>query len=189
MPNLLLPLVVVVAVVIVVVVFLWVARSALVATGARVNTAWTEVAAGLRERAEKVPALLAVLRQHTEGDTTGFAALEVAREESLAAETPASASIADTHFQSALSALLASAEAYPKLQSSEEYLAIQSELAAAANQLQSSRRLFNGGVRELNVKLKTVPGKLFGSGLGLHPQEFFEVDASTAVAEPPRIQF
>lgn len=189
MPNWLLPLIVVLALVIIVVAYLLVARSALVATGSRTNTAWSNVQTALRARADRVPALLAILRAHTDGDTSGFAALEVAQRESAEANAPAAASIADSHFQTALSSLLAGVEGYPKLQGSEEFLTVQSELAAATDEVQAARRYFNGGVRELNVKLGSVPGKLFGRGLGLDQQEFFELDASTAVAAPPRIQF
>lgn len=189
MPNWLLPLIVVVAIIIVVVAYLLVARSTLVASGNRARTAWEAVQTALRARADLVPGLLDTLRAHTDGDTSGFAALEVARRECLEAEDPAAASLADSHFQAALSALLASVDGYPKLQGSEEFLTLQSDLAAATDAVQSARRYFNGGVRELNVKLGSVAGKLFGRGLGLTQQDFFELDASTAVAAPPRIQF
>ena len=47
----------------------------------------------------------------------------------------------------------------------------------------------NGGVRELNTKIKVFPNTLFVRGLGFHEREFFEVTEPAAIAEPPRVQF
>ena len=50
-------------------------------------------------------------------------------------------------------------------------------------------RVYNGGVRELNTKIKTFPNTLFVRGLGFSERDFFEVAEPSAIAEPPRVQF
>jgi LemA protein len=53
----------------------------------------------------------------------------------------------------------------------------------------ASRRFYNGGVRELNIKIKQFPQVLFVSGLGFTAREFFEVADAAAIQEPPQVKF
>lgn len=57
------------------------------------------------------------------------------------------------------------------------------------DKIQASRRFYNGGVRELNTKIKVFPNNLFARSLGFAEREFFEASGGAAIAEPPRIQF
>ena len=57
------------------------------------------------------------------------------------------------------------------------------------DKVQASRRFYNGGVRELNTKIKVFPNTLFVRGLGFKEREFFEVVDGAAISEPPRVQF
>ena len=53
----------------------------------------------------------------------------------------------------------------------------------------ASRRFYNGGVRELNTKIKVFPNTLFARNLGFTERDFFEVADAASIAEPPRVQF
>ena len=96
---------------------------------------------------------------------------------------------AENHFQQALKSLFAVAEAYPQLQANQNFLQLQAELVDTEDKIQASRRFYNGGVRELNTKIKVFPNTLFVRGLGFTEREFFEVDEPSAIAEPPKVQF
>ena len=63
------------------------------------------------------------------------------------------------------------------------------ELVDTEDKIQASRRFYNGGVRELNTKIKVFPNNLFARNLGFNEREFFEVVDGAAIAEPPRVQF
>jgi len=91
--------------------------------------------------------------------------------------------------QQALKSIFAVAEAYPQLQASQNFLQLQGELVDTEDKIQASRRFYNGGVRELNVKIKQFPNTLFARRLGFHERDFFEVSDAAAIAEPPRVQF
>ena len=67
--------------------------------------------------------------------------------------------------QQALKSIFAVAEAYPQLQASQNFLQLQGELVDTEDKIQASRRFYNGGVRELNVKIKQFPNTLFVRGL------------------------
>ncbi len=85
--------------------------------------------------------------------------------------------------------LFAVAEAYPQLQASTNFLQVQQALVDTEDKVQAARRFYNGGVRELNTKIKVFPNNLFAKGLGFSEREFFEVADSSAISEPPRVQF
>jgi LemA protein len=91
--------------------------------------------------------------------------------------------------QQALKSIFAVAEAYPQLQASQNFLQLQQQLVDTEDKIQASRRFYNGGVRELNTKIKVFPNNLFARNLGFTPREFFEVVDGASIAEPPRIQF
>ena len=82
-----------------------------------------------------------------------------------------------------------SCEAYPQLQASQNFLQVQHALVDTEDKIQAARRFYNGGVRELNTKIKVFPNNLFARGLGFTEREFFEVADNAAISEPPRVQF
>ena len=112
-----------------------------------------------------------------------------ARAETLSATGPAEAGVAEGHMQQALRSLFAVAEAYPQLQASQNFLQLQQSIVDTEDKIQASRRFYNGGVRELNTKIRVFPNTLFVRALGFTERDFFEVPDSAAVAEPPRVQF
>ena len=117
-----------------------------------------------------------------------FQNVTAARAETIGAGTPAEASAAEGHMQTALKSIFAVAEAYPQLQASQNFLQLQSELVDTEDKIQAARRFYNGGVREFNAKRTVFPGTLFKNRPGFEQREFFEV-GGPSVAEPPRIQF
>ena len=112
-----------------------------------------------------------------------------ARAETLSAGDADTASAAEGHMQKALKSVFAVAEGYPQLQSSQNFLQLQQSIVDTEDKIQASRRFYNGGVRELNTKIKVFPNNLFARNLGFHEREFFEVVDGAAISEPPRVQF
>ena len=49
------------------------------------------------------------------------------------------------------------------------------------NKIQGARRFYNGGVRDLNIKIKTFPTNVFARKLGFEKRDFFEVEDRKAV--------
>jgi LemA protein len=102
---------------------------------------------------------------------------------------PAQSAKAEGDLQETLKSLFMVAEAYPQLQANQNFLALQQELTDTEDKIMASRRFYNGGVRELNIKIKQFPQNLFVSGLGFAAREFFEVADAAAIAEPPQVKF
>jgi LemA protein len=180
---------VIVLLVLIVGIYLWTTYNGLVTLNVRVDEAWSDITVQLKRRADLLPNLIETVKGYAAHEKGVFEAVTKARAESISASTPGEASVAEGHIQSALKSVFAVAEAYPQLQASQNYLQLQGELVDTEDKIQASRRFYNGGVRELNTKIKVFPNTLFVRGLGFHEREFFEVADAAAIAEPPRVQF
>ncbi len=170
-------------------IYLWATYNSLVTLKVRVDEAWSDITVQLKRRADLIPNLIETVKGYAAHEKGVFEAVTKARAETVTAQTPAEASVAENHMQNALKSIFAVAEAYPQLQASQNYLQLQGELVDTEDKIQASRRFYNGGVRELNTKIQTFPNTLFVRGLGFTEREFFEVSDSAAIAEPPRVQF
>jgi len=180
---------IVVLLLVVIGIYLWATYNSLVTLNVRVDEAWSDITVQLKRRADLIPNLIETVKGYAAHEKTVFENVTKARAETISAQTPAEASAAENHFQAALKSIFAVAEAYPQLQANQNFLQLQAELVDTEDKIQASRRFYNGGVRELNTKIKVFPNTLFVRGLGFTEREFFEVDEPAAIAEPPRVQF
>ena len=188
MELLILPIILV-ALVVIIGGYLWATYNGLVTLNVRVDEAWSDITVQLKRRADLIPNLIESVKGYAAHEKGVFEAVTKARAETISAGTPAEAAAAENHMQSALKSIFAVAEAYPQLQASQNYLQLQGELVDTEDKIQASRRFYNGGVRELNTKIKVFPNTLFVRGLGFTEREFFEVADAASIAEPPRVQF
>ncbi|BDI23583.1 LemA family protein [Herbiconiux sp. L3-i23] len=187
--EILIPILIVVALVVIAGIYLWATYNSLVTLGVRVDEAWSDITVQLKRRADLIPNLIETVKGYATHERGVFEAVTAARAETLSATTPGQASVAEDHMQAALKSVFAVAEAYPQLQASQNFLQLQSELVDTEDKIQAARRFYNGGVRELNTKIKVFPNNLFAKSLGFTEREFFEVSEPAAIAEPPRVQF
>ena len=187
--EILIPILIVVALVLIVGIYLWATYNSLVSLGVRVDEAWSDITVQLKRRADLIPNLIQSVKGYATHERGVFEDVTRARAETLSASSPAEASAAENHMQAALKSIFAVAEAYPQLQASQNFLQLQSELVDTEDKIQASRRFYNGGVRELNTKIKIFPNNLFARSLGFSEREFFEVTEPAAIASPPRVQF
>jgi LemA protein len=185
----LVPVLVIVLIAVIVGVYLWATYNSLVQLNVRVDEAWSDITVQLKRRADMIPALIETVKGYAAHERAVFENVTQARAETLSAQSPGAAGVAEGHLQNALKSLFAVAEAYPQLQASQNFLQLQRAIVDTEDKIQASRRFYNGGVRELNTKIKVFPNNLFARNLGFSEREFFEVIDGAGIAEPPRIQF
>jgi LemA protein len=168
-------------------IYLWSTYNSLVTLKVRVDEAWSDITIQLKRRADLIPNIIESVKGYASHEAKVFQAVTEARAETIGAQTPAEASAAEGHMQTALKSIFAVSEAYPQLQASQNFLQLQSELVDTEDKIQAARRFYNGGVREF--KTRTFPNTLFVKRLGFTARDFFEVAEPSAIAEPPRVQF
>jgi len=185
----LIPVLIIVGLVVIIGIYLWATYNSLVTLKVRVDEAWSDITVQMKRRADLIPNLIETVKGYAAHEKAVFENVTKARAESLSVTGPADAAAAENHMQQALRSIFAVAEAYPQLQASQNYLQLQAELVDTEDKIQASRRFYNGGVRELNTKIKVFPNNLIARNLGFTARDFFEVSDSAAIAEPPRVQF
>ncbi|MEO8908493.1 MAG: LemA family protein [Microbacteriaceae bacterium] len=185
----LIPVIIIVVILLIIGIYLWATYNSLVTLNVRVDEAWSDITVQLKRRADLIPNLIETVKGYAAHERGVFEDVTKARAETLSAQGPADASAAENHMQTALKSIFAVAEAYPQLQASQNFLQLQAELVDTEDKIQASRRFYNGGVRELNTKIKVFPNNIFAKRLGFSARDFFEVADIAAIAEPPRVQF
>lgn len=180
---------IVIVIVVILGIYVWVTYNSLVTLRVRVDEAWSDITVQLKRRADLIPNIVEAVKGYAAHEKGVFQAVTEARAETISAQTPTEAAVAEGHLQEALKSIFAVAEAYPQLQASQNFLQLQSELVDTENKIQASRRFYNGGVREYNTKLQIFPNNALARMFSFAERDFFEVDGAQSIAEPPRIQF
>lgn len=170
-------------------VFLWTIYNALVKLNVRVEEAWSDITVQLKRRADLIPSLVDTVKGYAAHEKQVLESVTEARSSIMNASGPVEAGQAENMLEGALKSLFAVAEAYPDLKANQNFLQLQGEMSDTENKIMASRRFYNGGVRELNVKIKQFPQTLFVRSLGFTEKDFFEVADSASIQEPPKIVF
>ena len=165
------------------------ARSTVAEQQRRVDAAWASIRSNAEERDGRLAELTTLVRGAADHETSVFDDVEAARGELGAAVDGPTASAAEDRVQGGIRRLLQVAEGYPDLQRDGEFLRLKGEIARAGTEIQTTRRHYNGAVREYNTRISTFPGSMVAGSLGATPRSYFEVADRAAIAEPPRVQF
>lgn len=184
-------LLVVVGLIVLLGLFFWATYNGLVKLGVRVDEAWSDITVQLKRRADLIPNLVESVKGYAAHEKEVFENVTNARAAMLGAaqQGPAAAAKAENQFEGALKNLFAVAENYPQLRASENFQQLQNELVDTEDKIQASRRFYNGGVRDLNTKVKMFPTNMIAGMLGYKEREFFEVEDMAAVEKPVEVKF
>jgi LemA protein len=95
---------------------------------------------------------------------------------------------AQAQLSAGLGRLLAVSESYPELKSSDQFLALQSQLEGTENRIAIARRDYNEAVRAYNVLIRTFPSAIGAKVFhGAEPMQPFEAAGGSDKA--PTVQF
>ena len=167
-------------------------RNGLVRLNVRVDEAWSDITVQLKRRADLIPNLIETVKGYAKHESGVFENVTKARAATISGSAladPTKAAAAENQFQSAMKSLFAVAEAYPVLQASTNFLGLQTELSDTEDKIMAARRFYNGGVRELNTKIKIWPNSFFANSLGFTARAFFEVADAAAIQNAPEVKF
>ena len=170
---------IILGIVVVVGLFVWMTYNGLVTLKIRVDEAWSDITVQLKRRADLIPNLVNTVKGYAAHEKGVFEEVTKAR----------SAIMAENQLEGALKSLFAVAESYPDLKANQNFSELQAELVDTEDKIQASRRFYNGGVRDLNTKIKLFPNNIFANMLGFKEREFFEVEDRESIEKPVDVQF
>ena len=188
MPTLYIILIIIAAVVVLGIAFVAIYNS-LVALRARVDEAWSDITVQLKRRIDLIPNLVETVKGYASHESGVLSAVTEARANALNAQGVKETAAAENQIEGALKSIFAVAESYPDLKASANFLELQRELVDTEDKIQASRRFYNGGVRDLNIKIQQFPSSIVASLFKFENREFFEVEDPAAVQEPVEVKF
>ncbi len=181
----------VIAIVVVIILAVVVLYNTLVRMKVRVDEAWSDITVQLKRRADLIPNLVTTVKGYAKHERGVFQEVTKARSAVVNAQGVKEAADAENMLTGALKSLFAVAENYPDLKANENFKQLQDELVDTEDKIQAARRFYNGSVRDLNIKVKTVPYNIFAGMFGFKEREFFEVEEAEAeaIAKPTDVSF
>jgi len=156
-----------------------------------IRDAWANIDTELRRRYDLIPNLVESVRGYAAHEREVFENVTRARSAATSATgSPAEQAAAEGPLIAALRQLFAVVENYPDLKANTNFLALQTELAATEDRLQTARRFYNANVRDYNQRVQAFPSNVVASMFGFEEEQFFEVDESLrGDAGVPRVSF
>lgn len=153
--------------------WLWMAFNSLVGLRNRTAQGWSLIDVQLKRRADLIPRLVEVvkgLRDHESPVQTEIAALRT----QAVATAPGQAG---PDIAGAKPLLIAIAERYPELKSSEAFLRLQRELSDTETRIALARDYYNSIATHMNTRLEIIPDRWFAPLAGLRHQPLLAVES------------
>ena len=163
-------------------------KNTLVAKNEGVKSAWSEVDVVLQRRADLIPNLVETVKGITKQEQAVFGEIAQARSQLLSASSPSDKIAANGRLDGALGRLLAIAENYPQLRSSENFLRLQDELAGTENRIAVERKRYNDTLQDYNTYVQQFPNSIFAGSLGFKPNTAYFA-ASEGSRSVPKVNF
>ena len=154
-------------------------RNNLVTLQQDVQMQLSQVETTLQRRSDLIPNLVATVQGYATHEEEVFTKIADARSKLAGSvETGNIEDISDANgeLDSALSRLLAITENYPDLKASEQFTALQDELAGSENRISQARQNYNETVRTYNTTIQLFPTSLIAGMNGFYPASYFEDD-------------
>jgi len=142
----------------------------------------------LKRRADLIPNLLEAVKGYMGHERQVLEKVTELRTKSLQAGSVAEKGQVEGMLTEALRTLFAVAENYPDLKASQNFMELQQSLADIEEQIQLSRRYYNGAARNLNILVESFPSNIVARMFGFTQVEYFELEDQGDRAVP-RVSF
>jgi LemA protein len=156
----------------------------------QVNAAFSQIKVQLQRRADLIPNLVATVQGYAKQERDIFTAVADARARlngAIQAGDPQQMADANQALNAPLGRLLAIVENYPQLKSSENFRALQDELAGTENRIAVSRQDYNDAVNRYNAYIRRFPQVLTAKVIGAKARTYFQERAGADTA--PTVKF
>jgi LemA protein len=164
------------------------AYNALVKNKNLVEEGWSGIDVQLRRRADLIPNLIETVKGYASHEDKLFRDIAELRAKSISGGTVGEQSAVGQAMSAALGRLFAVAEAYPELKADANFRDLQDKLAGIEDEIQMSRRYYNGAVRNLNTMIESFPTNIIANQFQFQKAEFFEI-GDAAAREVPKVDF
>lgn len=193
-------------------------HNGLVTREERTLEAWAQVESNFQRRADLIPALLDALSRYLRHESETLKAVTEIRAAGEGGPEQAMHALVEAQKQAAelmskhgktiiedqdalatlrdieagigsrVSTLLAVAESYPDLRSSDQFLELQAQLEGTENRINVARMRFNEAVRDFNAEIRRIPSNLVARAGNFKRKAYFKADSGANEAPGAEIR-
>lgn len=153
-----------------------------------VSEAWSGIDVQLKKRYDLVPNLIETVKGYATHERETLESVTQARVAAINAKGIENQQQAENQLTRAISGLFAIAERYPELKANTNFLQMQQDLSAIEQDIERSRRYYNGSVRDQNILIDSFPSNLVANAFGFLKSPFFELETE-AERVVPKVSF
>jgi LemA protein len=155
----------------------------LISADQQVKTSWGTVETNYQRRTDLYSSVIKTISASANFEKSTLTAVIQARSKatSITVNVNDSASLAayqsaQTNLQGSFSRLMAVAEAYPDLKTTQSFQDFQTQIEGTENRINTARIDYNKAVQAYNLKVKTFPNNIFAGIFGYHEKPYFHSD-------------
>jgi LemA protein len=149
-----------------------------------VQSGWSDIDVQLTRRHDLVPNLVEAVKGYMTHERETLEAVTRARTEAMSATggvNLATRAVAEMALTGAVNNLFVSAERYPTLKASPQFLLLEEQITSTENRIAFARQHYNECVRRYNTAQAEFPRNLIAGSMGFTPAELFAADAGDKV--------
>lgn len=152
-----------------------------------VDEGWSGIDVQLKRRYDLIPNLVETVKGYSIHEKSVLEDVTRLRSAAMGAKTLAEKTEAEADLTRALKTLFAVAENYPNLKANENFLSLQNSLNTIEDEIQLSRRYYNGAARNYNIGVTVFPTSIVANFTGFKKVPYFE--ATEAEREVQKVKF
>lgn len=149
-----------------------------------IKEAWSGIDVQLKRRHNLIPGLVETVKAYSTHERKLFNEITEKRSSAEQVQNLKDKAAAETDISGMLKNLFLVVEDYPDLKANVNFLDLQTQLTDIEDQLQYSRRYYNGTVRNYNIRVESFPGNIIAGIFGFKPEDFFEIILATERKTP-----
>ncbi|WP_326985061.1 LemA family protein [Chryseobacterium sp. MYb264] len=153
-----------------------------------VQEGWSSIDVMLKKRHDLIPNLVETVKGYATHEKETLENVTRARNLALGANSVEAKEAAEKNLNQAMMNLFAVAEQYPDLKANANFQQLQAELTSIENDIEKSRRYYNGTVRENNTAVESFPSNIIANMYKFEKSPFFELQ-NVAEREVPTVKF
>lgn len=168
--------------------------NSLVTSDQNVKTAWSNVETNYQRRTDLYSSVVKTISASANFEKSTLQAVIEARASATQVKVdindPATLQkyqAAQGQLQSAFGRLMAVAEAYPNLKTTQAFQDFQAQIEGTENRINVARRDYNDAVKTYNLNVKTFPNNIFAGMFGFKEKAYYQADPGSE--KNPDIKF
>ncbi len=139
-----------------------------------VEEASADIETFLKQRYDMIPNLVEIVKGYAKHEQETLSKVTEMRAKAMSTDSLSEKMEIENQLGKAITKIFAVAESYPELKANTNFMELQSSLKALEDDIQKSRRYYNGAAKDFNTVIAVFPNNLVANIFGFTKLAFFE---------------